>query len=45
MIGPVPLSIALGYEILVDVTTNIDEVFSIAESKMYEEKHAYKNVN
>lgn len=44
MIGPLPLSIALGYEILVDVSTNIDEVFSIAESKMYEEKNVYKNV-
>lgn len=41
-IGSRPLSIAVGYEIKNSMETNIDEIFALAESKMYKMKNAAK---
>lgn len=41
-IGPSPLSIALGYEIKTQMDETLDDLFSLAESKMYLEKNLVK---
>jgi len=41
-IGPRPLSISLGYEIKFDLLSHSDEIFSLAESKMYSEKRKFQ---
>lgn len=43
--GPKPISIALGYTLKVHIDEKMDDIFSIAESKMYEVKNGYHRAN
>ena len=45
VIGPRTLSISLGYEIKTNKTQFMDEIFTLAESKMYESKKKYNENN
>lgn len=40
-VGPSPLSISLGYEVKSTVNQTMDELFALAESRMYQEKNKY----
>ena len=40
-VGTSPLSISLGYELKNTVSQTVDELFALAESRMYQEKNKY----